>query len=93
MGPEPKEGDKVKSYKDCPGQAENIVKAEVFIGRFVRNCFRRAPNNEELRCQKSDFSVFCFPCSVRVENSRGFGVWPKPDYLGFFEGGLLCIRN
>ena len=32
-----KEGGKVKSYKNCPGHVRNLVKVEVFIGRFVKD--------------------------------------------------------
>ena len=30
-----KEGGKVKSYKNCPGQTRSLVKMEVFVGILV----------------------------------------------------------
>ena len=39
-----KEGGKVKSYKNYPGHTGNLVKVEVFIGRFVGSCLRQAQN-------------------------------------------------
>jgi hypothetical protein len=50
LGPEPKEGGKVKSYKNCPGHTGNLVKVEVFIGRFVGSCLMTG-TKQELRSQ------------------------------------------
>jgi hypothetical protein len=43
---EPKEGGKVNSYRNCPGQAQNLEKAKIIIGHFVEN----DPDNSGFWC-------------------------------------------
>jgi hypothetical protein len=64
MGPEPKEGGTVNSQKIVQGKHKTrIKKPEVRMGNH--------------RVSYILFSVCCFLWSLRVENTRGFGVWPK----------------
>ena len=39
-----KEGGKIRSYKSCVGQVQNLMKVQIFVGCFVGSCLRRARN-------------------------------------------------
>ena len=39
-----KEGGKIRSYESCVGQAQNLMKVQIFVGCFVGSCLRQARN-------------------------------------------------
>jgi len=39
-----KEGGKARSYKSYIGQAQSLMKVQIFVGCFVGSCLRRARN-------------------------------------------------
>jgi hypothetical protein len=38
------------------------------------------------------YSAFCVLYLMFVGNIKCFGVWPKPNYVNFLEGVLLCPK-
>jgi len=65
--------------KNNPGNIMNVAEVKIIFDCFIRGCLRQAKLNTRLL--------------TLVEGKNYFGVWPKRDYLTFFEGGLLCIEN